>query len=459
MEDRNINSISQVRNLSLEIIYRVNEHKAYTNITLEKYLRNSQLSQIDKKLVTEIVNGTTRMIKHLDWVLNLFLKNDMKKLHPLIRNLLRISLYQILFMDKVPNYAVVNDAVELARKKTNHNLSKLVNGVLRNVIRNLDNIKYPAPGTSQYLSIYYSHPQWLIEKFLGIFNYPDLEEILLYNNTRPKLHLRVNRLKTNREDLLEKLLEENINCAPSKLFPMAIEIKRLNLGITALKTYQDGYFYIQNIASMLAALILAPKPYDFIYDLCSGVGGKATHLAELMDNQGDIHCYDVYAKKLNILNNNAKRLGISIITTHLEDVLNIKPLKLADAVLLDAPCSGLGVLNRRSDLRWNISPEKLIELNQLQSSLLYKASQLVKVEGRILYATCSINPNENEGVINNFLKKHNNFELIGFEDKIPDFLFDEKDRLAASQGMLTIIPGKYQTDGMFYALLKRKDAG
>lgn len=452
-------NISQGRILAAEIIYEVSEHKAYTNIALEKYLRNSKLPQVDKNLVTEIVNGTIRMIKHLDWVLNLFLKSDIKGANPWIRVILRMGLYQILFMNKAPNYAVVNDAVELARKKTNHNLSKLINGVLRNIIRNLDDIEYPKKATSNYLATYYSHPKWLVEKLLDNYTYSDLEQILLYNNQRPRLHVRANTLKTRRDDLIDILGKENIVCEPSRLLPNAININKLNLSLVDSAAYKEGLFYIQNAASMLATLILDPKPHDFVYDLCSGVGGKATHLAELMGDQGKIHCYDIYKQKLKILNINAKRLGINIITTNLKDVLTIETQELANAVLLDAPCSGLGVLNRRSDLRWNIKQTTLLELRKLQSDLLASASRLVKVGGCVLYATCTINPLENEGVVNKFLNENRDFGLTGFEDRICDFPLVETDRAAARHGMLTIIPGKYQTDGMFYALLRRKDAG
>lgn len=458
-EQNKISNISRGRILAAEIVYQISEHKAYTNIALEKYLRNSELPQVDKNLVTEIVNGTIRMIKHLDWVLNLFLKSDIKGANPWIKVILRMGLYQILFMDKTPNYAVVNDAVELARKKTNHNLSKLTNGVLRNIIRNIDSIEYPKGATNDYLATYYSHPKWLVEKLLDIYSYSDLEEILLYNNQRPGLHIRVNTLKAGRDELIEMLGTEDIVCEPSRLLPNAININKLNSSLLDSAAYNKGYFYIQNTASMLAALILDPQPHDFVYDLCSGLGGKATHLAELMGDQGKIHCYDIYDQKLKILNTNAKRLGINIITTNLNDVLTIETQELANAVLLDAPCSGLGVLNRRSDLRWNIGQGTLLELRKLQSDLLTKASQLVRAGGYLLYATCTINPRENEGIVNEFLDKNEDFGLTGFEDRICDFPLVETDRAAARYGMLTITPGKYQTDGMFYALLKRKDAG
>lgn len=455
VESKNIN---EVRKLSMQIIHEITERKAYANLALEKGLRDIKMSQVDKSLVTEIVNGTIRMLKHLDWVLNLFLTKSIDKLNPWVKTILRMTLYQILFMDRIPNYASVNDAVELARKKTNPNLSKLVNGVLRNVIRNLDSISYPATSTTDYLSVYHSHPHWLVEDLLN--NYGELitKQVLLYNNQRPELQLRVNTLKTTRTELIKKLQDEDVICEESKLSPEAVTVTKLGVALDHTKAYQKGHFYIQNIASMLAGSILNPKPYDIVYDLCCGVGGKATNLAQIMNNQGEVHCYDIYEQKLRLLERNAERLGIDIIITHLENILKLEPKPIADKVLLDVPCSGLGVLNRRSDLRWNKNQDDLKELTDLQKLLLRKASQLVKVGGYLLYATCTINKAENEAIIQGFLNEFSNFELISFKDNIAYFPLREKDQIGADHGLLTIIPGQYGTDGMFYALLQRKDA-
>lgn len=361
-------------------------------------------------------------------------------------------------MDKIPNYACVNEAVGLARKKTNHNLSALVNGVLRNIIRNLDNITYPPADTIDFLAVYHSHPEWLVEKLSEDYGRVSCEEILLYNNQRPKLQLRTNTLKTNRAALLDELSAAGVEGEPSKLSPEAININKLGVALDKTTAYQKGHFYIQNAASMLAASILNPQPGEMVYDLCSGVGGKATHLAQLMNNQGHIHCYDIYQPKLTLLEKNAARLGIDIITPHLKDVLQITTEPVADKVLLDAPCSGLGVLNRRADLRWNKTLADLQTLNNLQKQLLGQASRIVKIGGYILYATCTINKAENEEVIFNFMANTNEFELIAIDEQMAYFPLTAEDQPLVARGTLTIIPGQYQTDGMFYALLRRKGA-
>ncbi|HZK43582.1 MAG TPA: 16S rRNA (cytosine(967)-C(5))-methyltransferase RsmB [Syntrophomonadaceae bacterium] len=458
MESEQLKTINQVRKLSMSIIHDVTEQKAYSNLALEKGLRDSKLSQIDKNLTTEIVNGTIRMLKHLDWVLNLFLTKNIDKLNPWIKTILRMTVYQILFMDRIPNYASVNDAVDLARKKTNRNLSGLVNGVLRNLIRNIDNITYPKKDSIDYLSVYYSHPRWLVEMLLNDYGLTICEQILQYNNLRPELHLRVNILKTSREELIRELNEEGVLSEINELSPEAINVNKLSVSLDNTKAYEKGHFYIQNVASMLAVSILQPRAYDSIYDLCSGVGGKATNLAEMMGNQGEIYCFDIYKQKISLLNNNAKRLGINIIIPHLKNALDIDSELAADMVLLDVPCSGLGVLNRRSDLRWNKNSEDLSDLYNLQKELLIKAGQIVKVGGYILYATCTMNKAENEFIVEDFVRNFNDFELVGFKDRIKHFPLDDQDQNQADAGMLTILPGRYQTDGMFYALLKRKDA-
>ncbi len=459
MENRTLSNPNKVRKVAMNIIYNITENKAYANLAIDKTLKGNDLSRPDKSLVTEIVNGTIRMLKHLDWVLNLFLAKNVSKQNPWIKTILRMSLYQILFMDKVPNYAAVNEAVELARKKTNHNLSSLVNGVLRNIIRNMDNITYPAPDTIEYLAVYHSHPEWLVANLINNYGIESCAEVLAYNNQRPKLHIRTNTLLATPEELLNELIEMGIDCELSSIFPQAIIINNWgNNSLDQIPAYKKGNFYIQNIASMLAAPILTPEPTEQVYDLCCGVGGKATHMAQLMNNTGNIYCYDIYPSKLTLLEKNAHRLGIKNLTINLEDVLKITEEQVADKVLLDAPCSGLGVLNRRADLRFNKTLDDLQELVNLQNKLLIKASQIVKKGGYILYATCTINKRENEDVVQNFLLNNNEFELMPLDARLSFFPFTDEDYNKAQSGLLTIIPGRYGTDGMFYALLRRKGA-
>lgn len=461
MDKAEASTFSKARLMATDIIYEVTEKDAYANLTLAKFLGNSSLNREDKKLVTEMVNGTIRMLKHLDWVLNLFLSKEIGKQHPWLRTVLRVSLYQVLFMEKIPHYAIVNDAVELTRKKTNRNLARVVNGVLRNILRNENNIKFPDKDKDiiYYLSVYYSHPEWMIRLWLKEMSPDECIKLLHYNNTRPGVVLRTNSLKISREKLIDELISEGVLCHSGSLTPWDIEIEEMKNPIEDNHLYKKGYFYIQNAASMLAAPILDPKPGEKVYDLCSGIGGKTTHMAELMQNQGKITAFDLYPQKIKLLKENCERLGINIAEGQVKDILALDedmPNPDADKVLLDAPCSGLGVLSRRADLRWKKKESDIADLTCLQLKLLKKAGQLVKDGGMLLYSTCTVNRLENEEIIKDFLKDNRDFFLAGFDDKLECFPLDNKDKMAAREGMLTIYPGKYNTDGMFYALMRRQ---
>ncbi len=371
-------TISDARELALGIVYDVSEKGAYANLSLDKALRASQLSSIDKRLVTEIVNGSIRMIKHLDWVLNLFLQKPVEKQNPWLRNILRIATYQLLFMQRIPDYAAVNSAVDLSRKKTSRALSGVCNGVLRNIIRNREQIKYPHDNQLQYLSIYYSQPEWLTRMWLEEFGPALTESMFAYLNQSAKLCLRNNELRGSLVQLLEDLAQDGVEASPGPMIPCSIRVASMEKSIDELSSYQQGRFYIQNEASMLAAAILDPQPGERVIDLCCGLGGKTSHFAEKMKNQGEIEAVDLYAHKIALLEKNCQRLGISIVHAQQKDILSMDvPGPTWERVFLDAPCSGLGVLNRRSDSRWRKNPDEILELRKLQSALLQKASEMV----------------------------------------------------------------------------------
>lgn len=444
------------RVLAAELLFEIAEKGAYANLLLEKELGSSKLKSEDKNLVTEIVNGSTRMLKHLDWVLDLFLADSIKKANPWLRSILRMTAYQLLFMDRIPAYAAINDAVTITNEKTNKNLGRVANGVLRNLARNQDNLAYPQD-KAEYLAVYYSHPQWMVTLFLDKYGFAVTEKILLFNNRPPRLTVRNNQLRGTREDLGQLFTREKIDYNISPRLPWALNIHNMPLSLEKTAAYREGYFYVQNEAAMLAAPIIKAFPGCSVYDLCSGVGGKTTHLAEIMQNEGSIRAYDLYSRKLKLLQENCARLGIKIVAIYHQDLLAIGPdAPLAERVLLDAPCSGLGVLNRRSDLRWRQDPLNMGELPQLQLQLLQTAGRLVAENGCLLYSTCTINSSENEMVVRQFLQENPEFALESFQQEITYFGLDDEDRQAADQGLLTIIPGKYDTDGMFYALMRRK---
>lgn len=457
-DDRPSKVFKDPRELSLEIVYNVMEKGAYTNIELDQYLRKFPLLVDDRHLVTEIVNGTIRMLKHLDWVLNLFLQKPLEKQNPWLRNCLRISLYQVLFMDKIPDYAAVNSAVELSRKKAGSKLSGVVNGVLRNIIRGRDSIKYPDPVDSiEYLAVYYSQPEWLVQKCLEEYGIPATRDMLLYFNHRPVQILRNNELLGSRDELIDTLSKEGIHCQASNRTPWGMQVESMEKSLEEITAFQAGRFYVQNEASMLTVSILKPQEGENIIDLCCGVGGKTSFIAEQMNNMGTIDAYDIYDHKLVLLANNCTRLGIAIVKVHKQDILSISEgLKQGQGVLLDVPCSGLGVLNRRADSRWRKTPDIISELSSLQCSLLQKAASMVLPGGRLIYSTCTINREENDELVKKFISINPDFVLEGFAEDISFFPLDREDKEKAAGGMLTVLPGKYETDGMFYAKIRRK---
>jgi 16S rRNA (cytosine967-C5)-methyltransferase len=455
MQKQNVSSISDARETAVNLVYNIMESGAYANLSLENALRSSTLSQNDKNLVTELVNGSIRMIKHLDWVLNLFLRKSIHEQNPLIRSVLRIAAYQIMFMERIPDYAAVNSAVDLTRKKVNKIMAGVCNAVLRNLIRGKDDLSYPPINSLDYLSVYYSQPEWLVQLWLACYGAEVTEKMLAYMNHKPLLTLRLNSLRTDAEALAREFIGEGVTSRPSKLMHDSFVIDAMTTSIDQLNSYQSGLFYVQNEASMMAADVLDPQENEHILDLCSGVGGKATHFAEKMKNKGIIKAVELYKHKLSILNNNCQRLGINIVAAEQNNILTMDSDPVWQRVFLDAPCSGLGVLNRRADARWRKTPQEINELTQLQAALLKKAGEMTAPDGILVYSTCTVNTAENEDIILSFLDKNNAFRLAPFADLISYFPLDQKDREMAEKGWLTIMPGKYGCDGMFYARLIR----
>lgn len=445
------------RFLALKIIYQVTEKGAYANLILEKQLAGTNLSSKDRHLVTELVNGTIRMLKHLDWVLNLFINKPISSQNPWLRNILRLTLYQMLFLDSIPDYAAINSAVEMTRLKAGPGLAGLANGILRNVSRQRCNLSYPTQNNLvNYYSVYYSQPDWLVAKLLSEYNDGQIREILEYYNQRPQVVLRTNTLKINRKELIAILAEEAIIGHASSFTPYGVILDSMDQSLVNSIAYQDGLFYVQNEASMLAVSILGPQSDEYNIDLCCGVGGKTSLAAQLMGNRGRIDAYDIHKHKIDLLKSNCNRLGISIVSAYQQDILSLSLNQIqADGVLLDAPCSGLGVLSRRSDSRWRKTPEDIAGLVSLQTQMLDKAAQLVKPGGRLLYCTCTINKDENEDVILAFLNRNPGYRLESFREEISFCPLDAQDESNSGYGMLTILPGKYQTDGMFYAKMRR----
>lgn len=440
----------------MQIVYEVFEKGAYANVALERTLRSSSLAGMNRSLVTEIVNGSIRMVRHLDWVLDLFLAKPISKQQPWVRNILRVSLYQLIFMDRIPAYACVNDAVSMAVSIAGQRLGSVVNGVLRNYLRRQGEVQIPADDMLQHLAIKYSYPDWLVQEFVELGDVILAEEMLGYMNQPPALVARNNLMRISRDDLVKRLQGEGVDSEAGLYTPWSVRFKGLKQALTELTSYKEGLFYLQNEGSMLAAAILDPPLQGMVYDLGAGVGGKSTHLAEIMGNQGQIVAVELHAHKLRLLEENCRRLGIGNVLPLQSDLLQLAAeCRPAERVLLDAPCSGWGVLNRRSDARWRQSRQEIAALPQLQYEMLQAAAELVKPGGLLLYSTCTINRRENEQVVTRFLDQAP-FSMQGFADKIGFFPLAAADYEQAARGWLSLLPGRYDCDGMFYALLRRQ---
>lgn len=444
--------IDIARDTAVKIVYRVLREGAYSNIALRQGLDESGLGRLDKALITEIVNGTLRNLTRIDWVKSQFIKKN--KIEPWIEDIIRCGIYQLLFLDRVPDSAVCNESSELARNHGHEGTVKFVNGVLRNISRNKEKLEYPDKDKDavKYLSVFYSHPEWIVEKWMKDYGRRFTEELLKANNETPAFTIRCNRLKTSKQILMTMLSEEGIDCSDGSFNPEAIYIRGTS-AIEEKTSFKKGYYQVQDESSMLVAHIMDPKPGEIILDMCSAPGGKTAHIAELMGNQGEIVARDIHKHKLKLVEENCSRLGVNIVRTELYNgmLLDEGSIGKFDKVLLDAPCSGLGVMRRKPDIRWKKEPANYSELAKLQRNMLELASKYVKPGGTVIYSTCTINKTENIEVVKDFLYDNQQFQISSITGQIPEELACE----STNTGYLELFPNTHGTDGFFIARMKR----
>jgi 16S rRNA (cytosine967-C5)-methyltransferase len=444
--------MDKAREAAVKIINVVHEKGAYANVALVQELRRQELSDVDRRFVTELVYGTVKAGATLDWILRRYVNRPVKKIPPMIADILRLGLYQLFFMDRIPASAACNEAVELAKRYGHPGTVKFVNAVLRTAVREPEKAAFPegkGQATTQ-LALASQHPEWLVRRWIREFGYAEAAALCAFDNEQAVLSLRTNTLKISREDLLTRLQDEGAEGEASAWAPEGIRC--LSHGaLDRLPSLQQGLFQVQDESSMQVAHVVAPQPGEFIIDTCSAPGGKTTHLAAIMENTGRILALDIYEHKLQRVAENAARLGISIIETKLLDAREVGELYAgqADRVLVDAPCSGLGVLRRKPDARWNKTPEQLAELPPLQLEILSSAARAVKPGGVLVYSTCTILREENQAVVEAFLAAQPDF----FLEKTGHFL-PGKPR---EDAMVQLLPQRDGTDGFFIARLRRKE--
>lgn len=428
------------RKVILEILTEIEKGK-YSNQLIQELQKREDLDGRDKKFISKIVYGVIENKLYLDYMIRKFSSIRLKKIDADILNILRMSAYQIIYLDKVPDSAVVNEAVKLV-KKINHRHSGFANGLLRNFIRKHQDVTLP-DNELEKLSVKYSHPLWLVERFVKSFGFDFTEDLLSANNETPKLVIRTNTILINREDLITKLELAGLEVEKSDIVEEGIIIESLGTdAIDQLSLFKKGYFTVQDESSMLVGHILDPTAKDYVLDLCAAPGGKTTHLSQLMGNKGQIYACDISDKKLDLVKENVKRLGLNNIRMFLNDgtVLNENFVDKFDKVLLDAPCSGLGIIRRKPDIKYQKTEETIKDLNQVQYTMLTHSAKYVKSGGVLVYSTCTIEASENRDMIDKFLSEQPEFERV--------YINDTED--------LQMYPNVDGTDGFYICKLRRR---
>ena len=443
--------MDKAREAATRVLFAVKEKGAYGNVALAQELRRTGLGDVDRRFCTELVYGTIKAGDTVDWILRRYVSRSLSKIDPMICAILRLGIYQLFYLDKVPPSAACNECVELAKKYGNAGAAKFVNAVLRSAAREPEKAKFPEGKghATEHLALSACHPQWLVKRWIKAFGYDETEKLCRFNNGEPILSMRVNTFRTTRDKVMEMLKGQGAEAEASEWAPEGI-LCRSHGALDEMTPLQEGLCQVQDESSMLVAHVLEPKPGEFIIDCCSAPGGKTTHIAELMKNEGRIIACDIYDHKLERIRENVQRLGLSCVEERLLDAREIGKVfpKQADRVLVDAPCSGLGVLRRKPDLRWNKSEEELKQLPPLQQEILESASAAVKAGGILVYSTCTIEKAENQDVVEAFLKKHPDFTL----ENTGSFLPCKKRK----ENMVQLYPQSDGTDGFFIARMKRK---
>lgn len=435
------------RSIAVRQLLRIEEEGAFVGFMDSE----SDGDERTDRQATEYVAGVTRWRRWLDFLAASFYRGRFDKMEPELRQILRIGLYDLLFLD-TPPHAALHEAVDLAKQRVRPRAGGLVNAILRNVQRRRQHLPEPSSDDpADDLAIRWSHPTWLVRRWLAQFGASETRALLAWNNERPVHGVRINRLKISVPDFQRRLDELEIAWEPSPFIPYFVRVPRLQPLLQA-EMLAEGLCAVQDESAGLVTVLADPQPGATVADLCAAPGGKALHAADRMRDEGRIHAYDVHAARLGLVASAAERQGVSIVTTTAADVRALTAADIqADLVLLDAPCSGLGVLAKRADLRWNRTPEDLAQLIRLQQELLAAAAPLVRPGGVLVYSTCSIDTEENETQVRDFLQVHPDFDLDPAGAGMPASVVE--------QGMLASFPQRHFIDGAFGARLRRRESG
>jgi 16S rRNA (cytosine967-C5)-methyltransferase len=430
------------RQVSIQILAKFDETGYLDISSLDK------LDGRDRNQANEYVQGILRRRSYLDFLIAEFSAVPLEELELFFKNVLRLGIYDLLFMDGTPDHAAINEPVEIAKNKISSRSGDMVNAILRRVQREAAQLPKPSmKDRTKLVAVTFSHPEWLVERYIARFGEREAFQLMQANNKRPDYYLRVNTLRTKAENFALRLEKSGIPYEESEWLPGYYKVQSV-AEVRSKGWFDKGLCQVQDIAAGFAPAILDPQPNELVYDLCSAPGTKTIVLAGMMENQGTILSVDISGERITKIAENAENFGAENVKIQRADIIEAR-FKLADAVLLDVPCSGTGVLSKRADLRWKRTPEELDTIVKKQAELLDAAANMVKKGGRLVYSTCSIEPEENMDQIKNFLKEYNNFELQSLEDYLPE-------EVLAEDGLsYQTLPHQHNCDGHFGVLLKR----
>ena len=433
-----------------QLLAQVLDEGAYTNIALNKFLRHNEMSDVERRLLTELVRGSVKALGTIDWYLQQCVSRPLGKVEKSVLHILRLAVYQIMYMERIPASAAVNEAVKLARRASGEGSAKFVNGVLRGLLRKQEagQLCFPdeAADDAGYLALKFCHPRWLVKRWLGPWGREGTERLLNFDNTVAPVCLRVNTLVISRDELLARLAAAGAEVKASRWCADGLVCGKLPALGQVFAKLGNG-FYVQDESSMLVAGIVAPPAGGRVLDLCSAPGGKATHMAQLMGDEGEIIACDVHQHKLRLIEENARRLGIKAVKAMLNDatVYRDQWREAFDRVLVDAPCSGLGVLRRRAEARWRKDRRDLKLFPPLQLAIMNNAARYVKQGGRLVYSTCTIEQAENHYLIEEFLKANPDWRRAPIKHPLTGEPVEE----------LQLLPQNDGIDGFYICCLER----
>lgn len=444
-----------IREVALEVLLQIEKNQAYSNLLLNQTVKRTKLERRDVGLLTEIVYGTIQRRDTLDYYLQPFVKKGVGSLDDWVKVLLRLSIYQIVYLDRIPDRAVVHEAVTIAKKRGHRGISGMVNGVLRSFLRQgvpeLSAIKEPL----ERLALETSFPLWLVQRWESQYGYEETRKMCETSLRPPAVTVRVNRVRTTVAEALSRLEAEGLEARAGDLASDALVIEKGNVFTSSL--YEEGHITIQDESSMLVAAAVGVAPGMKVLDACAAPGGKSTHLAEQMNNEGTVFAYDLHEHKVKLIREQAIRLGLTSIQAEPCDA-RVLPQRTGqeqfDCVLVDAPCTGLGVIRRKPDIKWTKKEEDIGKIKAVQAEILTAVAPLVKSGGTLVYSTCTIEKEENEEQLQQFLAAHPDFQLdSSLSERLPQRVVDGG---RYRDGYVTILPSDFQTDGFFIARLRKR---